>query len=273
MSLRAASALAEATCVAPAASRSATRSALRCTVSASGWPLAKQVLRHAVAHHSRCADESDALHVQSPAGWAALCGADPAAPTSGSFWYSVAREMPSSRAAASLLPPVRCSAWWMARASSSATACGSGSGSGAGGVRSAAAPAVAGMACADGCHRPPRCRAAPRSARSAPKCAAPSTQVVGHQRRLLQHVAQLADVARPVVPRQQLQRVGVQALVRQAAAPRDVLGQRLDQRLQVVEPLAQRRQADRQHVEAVVQVGAEAARRPPSPAGRGWWRR
>ena len=85
-------------------------------------------------------------------------------------------------------------------------------------------------------------------------------QVVGHQGGLLQHVAQLADVAGPAMARQQLERIGVEALVRQAAAPRDVVGQRLDQRLEVAHALAQRGQADGQHVEAVVQVGTEGAR-------------
>jgi hypothetical protein len=55
--------------------------------------------------------------------------------------------------------------------------------------------------------------------------------------------------------------VGRQACARprQAAAARDVLGQRLGQRLEVVQALAQRRQPDRQHVQPVVEVGAEAA--------------
>jgi hypothetical protein len=47
--------------------------------------------------------------------------------------------------------------------------------------------------------------------------------------------------------------------VRQAAAAGDVVQQRLDQGLHVLQPLAQRRQADRQHVQPVVQVGAELA--------------
>ena len=85
-------------------------------------------------------------------------------------------------------------------------------------------------------------------------------QVVGHQRGLLQHVAQLADVAAPRLLRQQIQRVGTQALVRQAAAPRDVFGQRLDQRIQVSHALAQRRQADGQDIEAVVQSRGRCGR-------------
>ncbi len=51
--------------LAPAASRSATRSRLRNAVIASGWPLALQVLGHAVAHEARRADEADGLHLLS----------------------------------------------------------------------------------------------------------------------------------------------------------------------------------------------------------------
>ena len=84
-------------------------------------------------------------------------------------------------------------------------------------------------------------------------------QVVGHQRRLLERIAQLADVARPALARQQFDRVGREAAQRQPAAPSDVFHQHLGQRLQVAQALAQWRQPDRQHVQAVVEVGAEAA--------------
>ena len=45
--------------------------------------------------------------------------------------------------------------------------------------------------------------------------------------------------------------------MRHAAAPRDVVGQCFDQRLQIGHALAQRGHADRQHIEAVVQVGTK----------------
>ena len=49
--------------------------------------------------------------------------------------------------------------------------------------------------------------------------------------------------------------------------------QHLDQRRDVGAPLAQRRHADRQHVQPVVQVFAELALRAPAPRGRARWRR
>ena len=73
------------------------------------------------------------------------------------------------------------------------------------------------------------------------------------------HVLELADVARPVVPLQQLQRLARDAghrLVHLLGVLREeVLGEQRD----VLAPLAQRRQHDRDDVEAVVQVLAEPA--------------
>ena len=75
-------------------------------------------------------------------------------------------------------------------------------------------------------------------------------------------------------PRQQRQRLGRRRCAPAgrcaARCPRDSDSTSASRSAQ---PLAQRRQADRQHVEAVVEVGAEAAVAPPSPPGRGWWRR
>ena len=71
---------------------------------------------------------------------------------------------------------------------------------------------------------------------------------------------------------EQVERVGGDGLDGQAAAPGDVLQQRLGQRLDVARALAQRRQADRQHVQPPVEVGAEAAvgdHRAEVAAGRG----
>ena len=58
-----------------------------------------------------------------------------------------------------------------------------------------------------------------------------------------------------------------------AAAAEIPLEEVIHQHRDVLAPLAQRRQRDRQHVQAVEQVFAELAVVPPSAADRAWCRR
>ena len=72
---------------------------------------------------------------------------------------------------------------------------------------------------------------------------------------MFQGVAQLADVAEPGQRLQEAQRLRQQRQAPRLEAAQEVLGQRLD----VLGPLAQRRQVDLEDVEAEEQVVAEAA--------------
>ena len=72
---------------------------------------------------------------------------------------------------------------------------------------------------------------------------------------VLQGVAQLADVAEPRQRLQEAHRLRQQRQRARLEAAQEVLGQRLD----VLRPLAQRRQVDLEDVEAEEQVVAEAA--------------
>ena len=89
----------------------------------------------------------------------------------------------------------------------------------------------------------------------------------------LDEVLELAHVARPVVAREALHDVqrepGDRAALARVHLAAEVLGQRRD----VLAPLPQGRDLDRNDVEAVVEVLAEVARRRPSPRGRGGWPR
>ena len=77
------------------------------------------------------------------------------------------------------------------------------------------------------------------------------------QVRPLQRVVQLADVARPIVPLEELQGLGLDLA---GARPPAIAGQQvLGQQRHVFQPLAQRRDVDPQHVEPVVEVLAEGA--------------
>src|SRR5581483_2484123 len=72
----------------------------------------------------------------------------------------------------------------------------------------------------------------------------------------LEHVAQLADVARPVVRHEGLQRLLVDLAL---AVGIDALEERLHQERQILLALAQRRHADRHHRETEVEIFAELA--------------
>ena len=78
---------------------------------------------------------------------------------------------------------------------------------------------------------------------------------------MLQRVLELAHVAGPLVHHHRVERLLAQCLHLAAALLRQYLQKLLDEQQQVVPPLAQRRQVQRDHVEAVEEVGAEVA--PP----------
>ena len=95
---------------------------------------------------------------------------------------------------------------------------------------------------------------------------------VAQNRRPVDHRAQLANIAGPVVALQQLD-VGVARHDRrQAEADRGPLGKVPGQRRNVFDAIAQRRQQDRKHGDAIPQVFAERAfadhRRPGRDASR-----
>ena len=95
----------------------------------------------------------------------------------------------------------------------------------------------------------------------------------GQHHRALDHVLQLADVARPVVLHQQVERRSGQLetgfAVLLAVLREEVLREQRD----VVLPLAQRRQVDADDVQAVEEVLAEAPVLDHLPADRSWWPR
>ena len=78
-------------------------------------------------------------------------------------------------------------------------------------------------------------------------------------RRPLDDVAQLAHVARPVVLLEHPHRLLIDAGDRLLIAQVELVQERLHQQRQIVAPVAQRRQADREHVQAVEQVFAQLA--------------
>jgi hypothetical protein len=81
------------------------------------------------------------------------------------------------------------------------------------------------------------------------------------ERQPLEGVLELAHVAGPAVRRQALERGRRQRRRRQAEPPGDAGEQRVAERRQVRQPLAQRRQPHARHVQAEVEIGAEAPHR------------
>ena len=79
-------------------------------------------------------------------------------------------------------------------------------------------------------------------------------------RRLLHDVAQLAHVARPLVPEQPLERLVGQPPRRRAVALGEEAEEALGDRDDVLGAIAQRRNGDREDVEAIVEVLAELVR-------------
>ncbi len=82
--------------------------------------------------------------------------------------------------------------------------------------------------------------------------------LAGHGRGPFHAVLQFPHVARPVARQHDLERLGTQHQVTVVLAI-EFLQEKLGQQRDIVAPLAQRRQKDRDHVDAVVQVGAEFA--------------
>src|SRR4051794_7585692 len=82
---------------------------------------------------------------------------------------------------------------------------------------------------------------------------------VGEDRRALHHVPQLADVARPGILLEDLQRLLLHRPHRLAVARVELGEERLDQQGHVFLAIAQRRQLEREHVQPVVEILAELA--------------
>ena len=91
----------------------------------------------------------------------------------------------------------------------------------------------------------------------------------GQDHQPLDVVAQLPDVAGPVVRLQHRHRVVGDAPLRQAGRGGDLVHEEGDQLGHVLAPLGQGRHPDRHDAEAVEQVLAEAAGGDLAPAGRG----
>ena len=108
----------------------------------------------------------------------------------------------------------------------------------------------------------------PRSVETAPgglpvassaRCSAPNEPAFAQNGRALERVAELADVARPVVPEQRLAGVPREARRRSRERLADVLQQRLAERENVGGALPERWDPDVEHLQPVVQVLAEVA--------------
>ena len=83
---------------------------------------------------------------------------------------------------------------------------------------------------------------------------------VAHDHRPLNHVLQLAHIARPRIRPQVIERPLVDAPDRLARLPRVAIDEVLDQQRDVVGPLAKRRHRDGKHVQPVEEIAAERAR-------------
>ncbi len=137
------------------------------------------------------------------------------------------------------------------------------------GTRAAPARSSRARSCRDRWRRRPRGLPVASSAR----CSAPNEPAFAEDGGALERVAQLADVAGPVVPEQRLPGVAREARRRPCERSADVLQQRLAERQDVVGALAQRRDRDVEHLQPIEQVLAEVAAFHGLRAGRGWSRR
>ena len=82
---------------------------------------------------------------------------------------------------------------------------------------------------------------------------------LAHQHRAFERVLHLADVARPVIADEHVDRGRGDALDALAVLVRELLEEVVGQQQEVGLPIAQRRHEDREHVQPVVQVLAERA--------------
>src|SRR5216110_2346047 len=87
----------------------------------------------------------------------------------------------------------------------------------------------------------------------------PDRRPLGEHEQALHQVLELTHVPRPVVAHEDVDRLGLEGLLRDAHVVRLLLREVADQEQEVVAPLAQRGQVHGHHVEAVVEVGAERA--------------
>ena len=174
----------------------------------------------------------NARHCSRPISWPPLPERllSRASPSERMRLWRLVRSMPSSRAALDTFQSVWSSAWRMrSRSAESRVSCRP-DGRGAGGMRISSGTASVSM----------------RIARA-------------QDRHALDGVAQLADVARPVVALEQRQHVLVDGLGAEVVAGAELAEEVGRQVADVLRPLAQRRHADRHHAEPVEQVLAELA--------------
>ena len=102
--------------------------------------------------------------------------------------------------------------------------------------------------------------------KSSGKISRPATQ----GRSAGQHVLQLADIAGPGLRREHSTASAGQRQMRPAVFFGQACQKCSAEQRNVLAPIAQRRQPDRHHVQAIEQVLAELSRRRSGPAGRGW---
>ena len=95
---------------------------------------------------------------------------------------------------------------------------------------------------------------------------------LGQDRRALDDVAQLADVAGPRIVLEKVHRLLVDRAHRFAVARVELVEEVLHEQRNVLLAIAQRRQLDGEHVQPVVAGPRGACRSAPPPSGRGWWR-
>ena len=86
-------------------------------------------------------------------------------------------------------------------------------------------------------------------------------------------VGELTDVAGPGVEEQVLERLVAQGDAPLALLVAELLQVVLEERRDFLAAFAQRRQVQRQNLEAIEEVFAEAALRRPAARGWRWWRR
>ncbi len=125
-----------------------------------------------------------------------------------------------------------------------------------------------------------RCRALRRLSQSSSRRVGGQPEVVGsdvlalgHDHRAIDAVLELADVARPRIGLDRLERIRREAAQRAAVLAAAALHDGLRDHDRVARALAQRRDADRDLADPVVEILAERRCARSAPAGPGSWRR